>query len=110
MESVFNFPQPSFLEDQIESIVYKNYGFKCRAKNIYSDRDQNFYIEAPDHKQFILKISNPIEEKSVIKMQNESVKFKFNSEKINGSEPKIAILSHDSAVNRKALCKLNFLS
>lgn len=75
MESVFNFPQPSFLEDQIESIVYKNYGFKCRAKNIYSDRDQNFYIEAPDHKQFILKISNPIEEKSVIKMQNESVKF-----------------------------------
>ncbi len=27
-----------------------------------------------------------------------------------GSEPKIAILSHDNAVSKKACCKFNFLS
>jgi hypothetical protein len=31
-------------------------------------------------------------------------------ENINGRDPKIAILNHDKAVNRKACCKFNFLS
>ena len=35
---------------------------------------------------------------------------KLTSENIRGSEPKIAILSQDNAVNKKACCKLNFLS
>ena len=35
---------------------------------------------------------------------------KFKSEKINGSDPNIAILNHDNAVKRKACCKVNFLS
>tara|TARA_B100001741_G_C16029492_1_gene359217 strand:- start:24 stop:329 length:306 start_codon:yes stop_codon:yes gene_type:complete len=42
--------------------------------------------------------------------KNESVALKFNSEKINGSEPKIATLNQDKAVNKKACCKFNFLS
>ena len=35
---------------------------------------------------------------------------KLTSENIRGSEPKIAILNQDNAVNKKACCKLNFLS
>ena len=35
---------------------------------------------------------------------------KFKSEKIKGNDPKIAILNHESAVRRKACCKVNFLS
>tara|TARA_Y100000992_G_C21174309_1_gene447512 strand:- start:98 stop:352 length:255 start_codon:yes stop_codon:yes gene_type:complete len=31
-------------------------------------------------------------------------------EKIKGREPKIAMLNHDKEVNKKACCKLNFLS
>ena len=31
-------------------------------------------------------------------------------ENIKGSEPKIAILNHDNAVNKNACCKFNFLS
>tara|TARA_B100000963_G_scaffold64716_2_gene52734 strand:+ start:1157 stop:1378 length:222 start_codon:yes stop_codon:yes gene_type:complete len=38
------------------------------------------------------------------------VKEKLTLEKKNGNEPKIAILNHESAVNRKACCKFNFLS
>ena len=75
MESVFTAAQPSFFVDRAESIIFKYYGFKCSAKNLYSDRDQNFYIQTPDHKEFILKISHYLEKKSVIIMQNESIKF-----------------------------------
>tara|TARA_B100000965_G_C19098295_1_gene543689 strand:- start:16 stop:285 length:270 start_codon:yes stop_codon:yes gene_type:complete len=35
---------------------------------------------------------------------------KFKSEKINGKDPKIAILNQESAVRRKACCRVNFLS
>jgi hypothetical protein len=31
-------------------------------------------------------------------------------EKIKGRDPKIAMLNHDNAVNKKACCKFNFLS
>ena len=39
-----------------------------------------------------------------------SVNFKFSSEKINGKEPKIAILNQDKAVRRNACCSVSFLS
>ena len=36
--------------------------------------------------------------------------LEFKSEKINGSDPNIATLIQDNAVNKKACCKLSFLS
>ena len=42
--------------------------------------------------------------------KNASVKENSIVEKIKGKDPKIAILNHDSAVNKKACCKFNFLS
>ena len=42
--------------------------------------------------------------------KNAFVKEKFTLEKTNGREPNIAIFNHDSAVNKKACCKFNFLS
>ena len=39
-----------------------------------------------------------------------SVIFKFKLENTKGRDPKIAILNHESAVNRKAWGKFNFLS
>ena len=38
------------------------------------------------------------------------VKEKSILEKTNGNEPKIAMLNHDKAVNKKAFCKFNFFS
>jgi len=35
--------------------------------------------------------------------------FKFKSEKIKGSDPNVATLIQDKAVNKKACCKLSFL-
>tara|TARA_B100000378_G_scaffold206268_1_gene169538 strand:- start:218 stop:613 length:396 start_codon:yes stop_codon:yes gene_type:complete len=42
--------------------------------------------------------------------KNESMNDKLRSENINGKHPKIAMLSHDKTVKRKACCKFNFLS
>ena len=39
-----------------------------------------------------------------------SVTDSFSSEKINGMEPKTAILNQDKAVNKNACCKLSFFS
>ena len=38
------------------------------------------------------------------------VREKLTLEKIKGSDPNIAILNHDKAVNKKACCKFNFFS
>tara|TARA_A200000113_G_scaffold134632_1_gene121088 strand:+ start:141 stop:329 length:189 start_codon:yes stop_codon:yes gene_type:complete len=38
------------------------------------------------------------------------VKENSTLEKMNGSDPKIAILSQDKEVNKKACCKFNFFS
>ena len=40
--------------------------------------------------------------------KKESIKVKLRLEKINGKQPKIAILSQESVVNRKACCKFSF--
>ena len=42
--------------------------------------------------------------------KNASVTDSSIVENINGRDPKIAILSQESAVSRKACCKFNFLS
>ena len=42
--------------------------------------------------------------------KNESVKLISKSEKINGKDPKIAMVIHESAVKRKAWDKFSFLS
>ena len=42
--------------------------------------------------------------------KNASVTESSIVENINGKDPKIAMLSHESAVSKKACCKFNFLS
>ena len=42
--------------------------------------------------------------------KKESVIDNSRVEKIKGKEPNIAILSQESAVNKKACCRFNFLS
>ena len=42
--------------------------------------------------------------------KNALVRENSKFENIKGSEPKIAILNQDNAVNKKACCKLSFFS
>ncbi|SVB63229.1 uncharacterized protein METZ01_LOCUS216083, partial [marine metagenome] len=44
MRSVFNAPQPDLFIQEAVDVVHNHYGFSCTAEDLYSERDQNFYI------------------------------------------------------------------
>jgi len=69
MCSVFNIPQPDFSLLDATDMVRGHYGFSCTAKDLYSERDQNFYIKSENGNEYILKISNRAEDKSALQMQ-----------------------------------------
>ncbi|MBH09607.1 MAG: hypothetical protein CMG74_04485 [Candidatus Marinimicrobia bacterium] len=69
MRSVFNVAQPNFSIAEASDLVYSHYGIRCLADELYSERDQNFYIVAENNKKYVLKISNPVEDISSIQMQ-----------------------------------------
>lgn len=58
-----------------EDIVTKIFGFKCSATRLPGEHDFNFHIKCEDGKQFLLKISHPSEEKSIIEMQNAALEW-----------------------------------
>lgn len=84
MESVFNVPPPSFTRDQIAKIVWSHYSIRGSISELFSDRDQNFLISGTD-KNFILKVSNPIERAEVLDLQEKAVKH------ISSTEPEMQL-------------------
>ena len=62
-------PQPDFSLLDATDIVQGHYGFSCTAEDLYSERDQNFYIKSKNGREYILKISNPAEDQSALQMQ-----------------------------------------
>ena len=69
MRSVFNAPQPDFSLQEAADMVHSQYGIRCTAEDLYSERDQNFYIMLENGREYILKISNPAEDQSALRMQ-----------------------------------------
>ena len=69
MRSVFNVPQPDFSLQEAVDMVYRHYGICCTAEHLYSERDQNFHIVAEGGAEYVLKVSNPAEDKSALQMQ-----------------------------------------
>ena len=69
MRSVFNAPQPDFSLQEAADMVHSQYGIRCTAEDLYSERDQNFYIMSENGCEYVLKISNPAEDQSALRMQ-----------------------------------------
>ena len=74
MQTIFNTPAPSFNIEEALNIIRKEYDINGEIKELYSDRDQNFHI-ANKSKNFILKISNPAEQISVLDLQDKAVEY-----------------------------------
>ncbi|MBL51768.1 MAG: hypothetical protein CMG57_07415 [Candidatus Marinimicrobia bacterium] len=85
MSSVFSTPPPDFSEKEISEFILNHFGLSSDAENLYSDRDQNFFIRPISDKPFILKISNCAEKRSVIEMQDEATKS------ISHNDPELGI-------------------
>ena len=73
--SVFSTPPPAFSIEEAEAMVFDFYGLIVRASALNSERDQNFLCSTPDDQKIVLKISNPDEDKAVLVMQNECMKY-----------------------------------
>ncbi len=84
MKSVFSTNPPSFTKDEASIILKKKFNVEGDLTELYSDRDQNFFVDNIDNK-FILKISNASEDFEVIDLQDKAANH------INGKDPKMNI-------------------
>jgi len=65
---------PQLSNFEVQEIIQSIYGFEVSVSALNSERDQNFIIKKQDGKNFVLKISNPMEEVELIKLQSAALK------------------------------------
>ena len=75
MTSVFTTTPPNFSEQDIVKFILIHFGLSGKVTNLYSDRDQNFFILSESNKKFILKISNPAEQTKILELQNKAILY-----------------------------------
>ena len=63
-------PRPSFSEADAARFAFELYGLIGPVKELTSERDQNFHIEADSGEQFVLKIAAAAELKETLEFQN----------------------------------------
>ena len=79
MSSIFITKPPSFSINDINKLIHQHFNFQNHHKiiELYSDRDQNFTF-SDDSNKYFLKIFNPAEKKSTIKLQLAALKYITN--------------------------------
>jgi len=69
MRSIFTVSPPSFTISEVSEILIEKYSIDGDVTELYSDRDQNFHVNC-DGKEHVLKISNAVEDRSVLELQD----------------------------------------
>ena len=72
--SVFSSTPPNYSVEDVMRLIEVHYGFKVQATILNSERDQNFLCNTGE-KTYVLKISNPDEDRAVIEMQIACVQY-----------------------------------
>jgi len=62
---------PKFLRLDAEQYALNLFGIKARARELYSERDQNFHLLCEDGNEYMLKIANVSEKKKDLEIQNQ---------------------------------------
>jgi len=75
MASVFIAQPPTFSKKEITQYLIGQFGSVESVNELYSDRDQNFLIQLTLGDSYILKISNPAEQESILDLQKEATNF-----------------------------------
>ena len=70
MNSVLQTAAPAFSIDEAQSIANRRYGIEAAARQLTTERDQNFHLRTRDGAEFVLKIANASESEAVIAFQN----------------------------------------
>ena len=71
--SVFDSPKPSFTHEEAQRLLARDYGIEGQLKELVSERDQNFLVDAPSG-SFVLKIANAAEDRAFLDLQNAAMK------------------------------------
>ncbi len=69
-ESVLTASAPGLSVTAAEALALGVFDISGRASPLVSERDQNFRLQCDDERQYVLKIANPAEERSVLDFQN----------------------------------------
>jgi len=80
---------PSFSEEQAIDIAFNHFGFKAKASNLLSERDQNFLLEVDGDKKYVLKIANSCEEHLVTDFQIQALIHIAKKSDLSINTPKI---------------------
>ena len=81
MYSVFNEPPPKISNQKAVAFIQQHYGIRCTAEDLYSERDQNFYIISENGCEYVLKVSNPAEDQSALRMQIDCTEYISDKDK-----------------------------
>lgn len=65
--------RPSFSLAEAEALALEHYGLSARAKELPSERDQNFRLSAAAGKTYLLKIAHPDEAQAVLDFQEKAL-------------------------------------
>ena len=85
--SVFNTRPPYFSAQEAATLVQDLYGLTADASPLTSECDQNFFCNTSE-KRYVLKISNPDEDRAVLEMQNACMQY------IKEHDPSLQVLNH----------------
>src|SRR6266852_4285956 len=64
---------PHFDSETATAVTEKLYGFRATANTLPSERDQNFLLTSQSGENFVLKIANALEDRSLLEAQNEAM-------------------------------------
>jgi Ser/Thr protein kinase RdoA (MazF antagonist) len=64
---------PDFSADTAARVVHDMYGIEGTFSRLYSERDQNFRVRAPDGADYVLKFANSDEDPGVLDMQHQAL-------------------------------------
>jgi 4-aminobutyrate aminotransferase-like enzyme/Ser/Thr protein kinase RdoA (MazF antagonist) len=66
---------PPVLEPEVASqVLLKNFGVEGSLTALDGERDQNFRVDTSDGRRFLLKISNPADDRPVLEMQSAALR------------------------------------
>ena len=64
---------PTFTSEEALTVAKERYDLDCTAKELPSERDQNFLLTTESGEEFILKIANGLEQRQLLEAQNDAM-------------------------------------
>lgn len=66
---------PRFTEQESMHIANDLFGLNVIAKQLPSERDQNFHLTTSTGKEYVLKLANAVERFQVLDFQNQAMRY-----------------------------------